>query len=87
LNIIAISSYDIKSDGFFAIKLKQKASFFLFSKCTVHIHIGTLFATSTQTVPSLHMHSLFFAENKTAMENNPANVSSELFPFKYFHWS
>jgi hypothetical protein len=37
---------------------------------TVHIHIGTLFAKSAQTVPSLNMHRLFSAKNKPAMDNN-----------------
>jgi hypothetical protein len=38
---------------------------------TVHIHIGTLFAESAQTVPSLHMQRSFSAKNKPAMVNNP----------------
>jgi hypothetical protein len=38
---------------------------------TGHIHIGTLFAKSAETVPYLHMHRSFSAKNKPAMDNNP----------------
>jgi hypothetical protein len=38
---------------------------------TVHIHIGTLFAKSAETVPSLRMHRPLSAKNKPAMDNNP----------------
>jgi hypothetical protein len=45
-------------------------NYFTAAEITVHIHIGTLFAKSAQTVPSLNMHRSFSAKNKSAMDNN-----------------
>jgi hypothetical protein len=50
--------------GFLVLSLRA-------SNITALIHIGTLFAKSAQTVPSLHMHLSFSAKSKPAMDNNP----------------
>jgi hypothetical protein len=44
------------------------------TKDTVHIHIGTLFAKSAETVPSLYLHRPLSAQNKPAMDNKPVKI-------------
>jgi hypothetical protein len=44
---------------------------------TVHIHIGTLFAKSTQTVPSLYMHRPFSDHNKPAIDKKSIDAKHQ----------
>jgi hypothetical protein len=55
------------------------AYYAMYTMYTVHIHIGTLFAKSDQTVPSLNMHRSFSAKNKPSMDNNPVKFHCNWF--------